>query len=79
MGGCAHERCFHVAEHLEGLIDLGLESPRGLEEIEQLRVVHLEKHARDLRRQRARGVRRQIGVLVALHYERVEVVRVTLR
>ena len=35
-------------EHLDGLLDLGGEGLGGLEEVEKLTVVHLEKHAGNL-------------------------------
>lgn len=38
-------------EDLQGLVDLVVEGLRGLQHVQQLGVVHLEEHARDLTRQ----------------------------
>eukprot|EP00613_Pedinella_sp_CCMP2098_P031289 CAMPEP_0171726112 /NCGR_PEP_ID=MMETSP0991-20121206/25422_1 /TAXON_ID=483369 /ORGANISM="non described non described, Strain CCMP2098" /LENGTH=47 /DNA_ID= /DNA_START= /DNA_END= /DNA_ORIENTATION= len=35
-------------EHQEGLVDLGFQRAGGLEEVQQIQVIHLEEHARDL-------------------------------
>ena len=38
----------HIAENIHRLSNLGLESIRGLEQVEDLGLIHLQKHSSDL-------------------------------